>query len=308
VQRGEVIADQYELVRLAGSGGMGQVWEARDRLQGARVALKLLTGTSQRGRARFLREAVVLAELRHPGIVRYVAHGATSSDEIYLVMEWLEGEDLARRLERGAMSPEETVTLLRAVAEALGVAHARGIVHRDLKPSNLFLPGSSLADVKVLDFGVARISRGTRTDPGGMVGTPGYMAPEQARGDEDVDARADVFALGCVTFECLTGRRAFDAEHVMAVLAKILIDEVPRVSTVLPDVPPSLDELVRRSTRRSSRRGSARSTSNRRRRSPLPCPRSRAASSAPSASCSFRRVTNPKQRTSAAPRSRRCGR
>jgi tetratricopeptide (TPR) repeat protein len=241
-----VIADQYELVRLAGSGGMGQVWEARDRLQGARVALKLLTGTSQRGRARFLREAVVLAELRHPGIVRYVAHGATSSDEIYLVMEWLDGEDLARRLERGAMSPEDTVTLLRAVAEALGVAHARGIVHRDLKPSNLFLPGSSLADVKVLDFGVARISRGTRTDPGGMVGTPGYMAPEQARGDDDVDARADVFALGCVTFECLTGRRAFDAEHVMAVLAKILIDEVPRVSTVLPDVPPSLDDLVRR--------------------------------------------------------------
>jgi tetratricopeptide (TPR) repeat protein len=246
VRAGEVIADQFELIRLAGSGGMGQVWEARDGLQGTRVALKLLTGTSQRGRARFLREAVVLAQLRHPGIVRYVAHGVTPSDEIYLVMEWLEGQDLAQRLERGAISTEDTVTLLRSVAEALGVAHARGIVHRDLKPSNLFLPGGSWRDVKVLDFGVARVSGGTRTDPGGMVGTPGYMAPEQARGEEEVAASADVFALGCVAFECLTGRRAFDAEHVMAVLAKILIDEVPRVSLVLPDVPPLLDDLVLR--------------------------------------------------------------
>ncbi|MET0594543.1 MAG: protein kinase, partial [Polyangiaceae bacterium] len=118
MRAGEVIADQFELVRIAGAGGMGQVWEARDRLQDARVAVKLLTGTSQRGRARFLREAVMLAQLRHPGIVRYVAHGVTSADEIYLVMEWLEGEDLAQRLERGAISTEDTVTLLRGVAEA----------------------------------------------------------------------------------------------------------------------------------------------------------------------------------------------
>ena len=246
VRAGEVIADQFELIRLAGSGGMGQVWEARDRLQDVRVAVKLLTGTSQSGRTRFLREAVVLAQLRHPGIVRYVAHGVTPAEEIYLVMEWLEGEDLAHRLERGAISTEDTVALLKAVVEALGVAHTRGVVHRDLKPSNLFLPSRSLLDVKILDFGVARVSGATRTHPGGMIGTPGYMAPEQARGEEDVDARADVFALGCVVFECLTGRRAFDAEHVMAVLAKILIDEVPRVSLVLPDVPSDLDDLVRR--------------------------------------------------------------
>ena len=101
MRAGEVIAEQFELIRLAGSGGMGQVWEARDRLQDARVAVKLLTGTSQSGRTRFLREAVVLAQLRHPGIVRYVAHGVTPAEEIYLAMEWLEGEDLAHRLERG---------------------------------------------------------------------------------------------------------------------------------------------------------------------------------------------------------------
>jgi len=246
VREGEVIAEQFELRRLAGSGAMGQVWEAHDRLQDARVALKLLTGTTQSGRTRFLREAMVLAQLRHPGIVRYVAHGVTPSDEIYLVMEWLDGEDLAQRLERGAMSTEDTVTLLKAVAEALGVAHTRGVVHRDLKPSNLFLPGASVRDVKILDFGVAHVAGVTHSRPGGMVGTPGYMAPEQARGEQGVDARADVFALGCVVFECLTGRRAFDAEHVMAVLAKILIDEVPRVSVVLPDVPSHLDDLVRR--------------------------------------------------------------
>jgi tetratricopeptide (TPR) repeat protein len=246
VREGDVIADQFELLRVAGSGGMGQVWEARDRLQDARVAVKVLTGTSQRGRTRFLREAVVLGQMRHPGIVRYVAHGVTPAEEIYLVMEWLDGEDLANRLERGALSTEDTVTLLRGVVEALGVAHTRGVVHRDLKPSNLFLPNGSLREVKLLDFGVARVSGATRSHPGGMVGTPGYMAPEQARGEEDVDARADVFALGCVVFECLTGRRAFDAEHVMAVLAKILIDDVPRVSLVLPDVPSDLDDLVRR--------------------------------------------------------------
>ena len=246
MRAGEVIADQFELIRLAGSGGMGQVWEARDRLQDAHVAVKLLTGTSQSGRTRFLREAMVLAQLRHPGIVRYVAHGVTPEEEIYLVMEWLEGEDLEHRLGRGSLSTEDTVALLRAVVEALGVAHTRGVVHRDLKPSNLFLPSGSLRDVKILDFGVARVPRATRTHPGGMIGTPGYMAPEQARGEEDVDARADVFALGCVVFECLTGRRAFDAEHVMAVLAKILIDDVPRVSLVLPDVPSDLDDLVRR--------------------------------------------------------------
>src|SRR5262249_25206847 len=106
--------------------------------------------------------------------------------------------------------------------------------------------GGSIEGVKILDFGVARAGVTTRTRAGAMVGTPGYMAPEQARGEEEVDARADIFALGCVAFECLTGRRAFEADHVMAVLAKILLENVPRISDVLGDMPPDLDELVRR--------------------------------------------------------------
>jgi len=246
MRSGDVVADQFELQRIAGSGGMGEVWRARDRLRDAPVALKLLTGTGESGRARFLREAVMLSELRHPGIVRYLAHGVTPSEELYLVMEWLDGEDLSKRLERGPLDVDETVTLLKSAVAALGTAHARGVVHRDIKPGNLFLPGGSIDGVKILDFGVARVRDVTRTGARGMVGTPGYMAPEQARGDQEVDARADVFALGCVAFECLTGRRAFEADHVMAVLAKILLDEVPRVSDLLPDVPPDLDALVHR--------------------------------------------------------------
>src|SRR3954471_12593465 len=113
---GDVIADQFELVRVAGVGGMGEVWLANDHLQKTPVALKLLTGTSASGRTRFLREAAVLAELRHPSIVRYVSHGVTPSQELYLVMEWLEGEDLAKRLERGPLTVESTAAMLRNAA------------------------------------------------------------------------------------------------------------------------------------------------------------------------------------------------
>ncbi len=246
MQPGDVVADRFELLRIAGSGGMGEVWQAHDRLDEVTVAVKLLRGPSEGGRERFMREAVALADLRHPGIVRYVAHGLTPSQEIYLAMEWLEGEDLSRRLSRGPLLVDETVALLRSVASALSGAHGRGVIHRDLKPANVFLPDGSINRAKILDFGVARIGEATRTRAGAMVGTPGYMAPEQARGEQDIDARADIFALGCMAFECLTGRRAFEAEHVMAILAKILVDDVPRVSEILPDVPADLDGLVQR--------------------------------------------------------------
>jgi eukaryotic-like serine/threonine-protein kinase len=250
---GDVVDDRFELERIAGVGGMGTVWRARDKKGGA-VALKVLKAASGEGADRFAREIRVLAQLRHPGIVRYVADGRVAgrsgADEMYLAMEWLEGESLSARLGRAGLTAGEAVGLARRVAEALGAAHERGIVHRDVKPSNLFLPDGDLERVKVLDFGVARVGDGgTRaaTRTGMMLGTPGYMAPEQARGAKDVDARADVFALGCVLFECLTGRAAFVGEHVMALLAKILLEEAPRVSELRPDVPDDLDRLVARS-------------------------------------------------------------
>jgi tetratricopeptide (TPR) repeat protein len=226
---------------------MGEVFRARDRASGEAVAVKILLESRSGEDRRFAREAAVLSELRHPGIVRYVAHGATDTGEPYLAMEWLEGEDLACRLARGALAVDETITLLTRVAEALAAAHARGVVHRDLKPSNLFLVGREIGQVKVLDFGIARRGGATPiTKTGAVVGTPGYMAPEQVRSGGDVDARADVFALGCVLFECLTGTPLFTGEHFMAILAKILFREAPRLREQAPDIPPALDVLCAR--------------------------------------------------------------
>src|SRR5688572_4524575 len=129
-------------------------------------------------------------------------------------MEWVEGETLSERLARGPLAPREAVTVIRRVAEAVAQAHARGVVHRDLKPSNLVLPGGEVERVKVLDFGIALSTRELRAATGAVLGTPGYVAPEQARGAAAVDARADVFALGCVLYECLSGRPAFSASTV----------------------------------------------------------------------------------------------
>ena len=245
---GDLIVDRFEVAGLARSGGMGDVYRAQDRLTGEQVAVKVLQGNRALDGARFTREAETLSNLRHPGIVRYVAHGATPSGERYLVMEWLEGEELADRLDRGPLTIDHAVELARCVAESLAAAHARGVVHRDIKPGNLYLPGGEVGRCKILDFGIARFGRDvvTATATGMMMGTPGYMAPEQARGDPDLDARTDVFALGCVLFECLTGKPAFVGEHVMALLAKILLDETPRVRDLAHGVPPQLDDLVLR--------------------------------------------------------------
>jgi tetratricopeptide (TPR) repeat protein len=240
-----VVAGRFVLEALAGSGGMGTVHRARDRTTGGLCALKLLH--DPHGGDRFLREARVLERLTHPGIVRHVAHGALGSDEVYLAMEWLEGEDLSDRLARGRLAVGEAVTLLTRVAEAVASAHAEGIVHRDLKPSNLFLPDCDVARVKVLDFGVARLGEASAfTRTGALLGTPGYMAPEQARGERGVDERADVFALGCVLFEALTGEAAFPGAHGIAVLAKVLFEEAPRLADVRPEVPLALGDLVGR--------------------------------------------------------------
>src|SRR6185369_15130552 len=172
------------------AGGMGEVFRAHDRVSGEAVAVKVISDGRGHRSERFVREVELLAELSHPGIVRYVAHGETSSGELFLAMEWLEGEDLKVRLEREPLTASEAIKLATRVAEALGAAHARGIVHRDLKPSNLFLPGGRVDAVKVLDFGIAhREGRTQLTQTGTTVGTLGYMAPEQARSGGMIDAR-----------------------------------------------------------------------------------------------------------------------
>jgi hypothetical protein len=245
---GDVVAQRFEVERVAGRGGMGVVFRALDRASGGPVALKVLHDITPDLAGRFQREAEVLSGLSHPRIVRYVAHGTTERGDAYLAIEWLDGEDLAARLDRGPLGIEEGVTLARAVAEALGFAHARGVVHRDVKPSNIFLAGGDPADVRVLDFGIARVRGAGRaiTLSGMALGTPGYMAPEQARGESDVDARADVFALGAVLFECLAGKPPFGGAQAMAVLAKILFEDAPKLTDARPDAPPRLAKLVQR--------------------------------------------------------------
>ncbi len=245
---GDVIADRFEVVSLASAGGMGTVYSALDRSTGVRAAVKMLHAFGSEYVSLFDREARVLAELSHPGIVRYIAHGSTADGDMYLAMEWLEGEDLAERLLGGALGIDETLVLAQKVSEAMAAAHARGIVHRDIKPSNLFLREREADKVKLLDFGVARSRAGTRpaTLTGAIVGTPGYIAPEQALGAKELDPRADIFSLGCVLFECLTGRPAFEGEHVMVLLSRILLGDAPRVREVRADVPEAFDALVSR--------------------------------------------------------------
>jgi tetratricopeptide (TPR) repeat protein len=244
----QVVAGRFQLLAQAGAGGMGAVYRARDLATGATVAVKILTGREVREAQRFDQEGAILAGLVHPAIVRYITHGIADSGARYIAMEWLDGEDLASRLEREHPTIVETVTLARRTAEALAYAHKRGVVHRDIKPGNLFLSAGSIDRLKVLDFGIARLTSGagrlTRT--GKVIGTPGYMAPELVRGAREITPRADVFSLGCVMFQCLTGRAVFEAEAPTALLAKILLVEAPRVRDLAPQVPASVDECVAR--------------------------------------------------------------
>jgi hypothetical protein len=247
VRVGALLGDRFEIEQAVQAGGMGEVFRARDRVSGEPVAVKVLPDEREQRAARFEREIELLSSLCHPGIVRYVSHGVTSSGELYLVMEWLDGEDLKHRLERASLTMGEAVTLAVHVAQALAAAHARGIVHRDLNPSNLFLPAGRVDRVKVLDFGIAlREGRSQLTETGTVIGTAGYMAPEQVRGNGAVDARADVFAAGCVLFQCLTGTPAFEGDSAGAILGKIVFGEVPQVSALWPEVPEDLDALVAR--------------------------------------------------------------
>jgi len=245
VQAGDVIAERFELNTLAQAGGMGSVYRATDRSTGEAVAVKVLRSPRGNHEQRFLREASLLADLHHTAIVRHIGHGRTAAGELYLAMEWLDGEDLGHRLARGPMSPEQAVTLLGRIAGGLALLHDRGGVHRDLKPSNIYLAGGEVEQAVILDFGIARAAAALAvTNTGVMIGTPGYTAPEQVRGSRDVDARADVFALGCVLYECLAGSPAFAGEHIMAVLARVLLDEPPRLADAAPATPPALDALV----------------------------------------------------------------
>lgn len=218
-----VIDHKYRIEALVGRGGMGAVFRARDLGLEREVAIKVLRAelmASGDARARFQREAQIVARLQHPSIVTVFDYGTLPDSAAFLVMELVRGEDLRRLLKREHhLVPARAVALMSGVAAGVAAAHAAGVLHRDLKPENVLLPASG-ADPKVLDFGVAKMAdvpgdpSRTRTLLGTIVGTPAYMAPEQLRGDA-IDGRADVFSLGVMTYEALTGRLPFGAGNFM---------------------------------------------------------------------------------------------
>ena len=232
---GAVIDDRYEVLSVIGEGGMGRVYRIRHRRLGRTFALKALRpelSTDKVLTQRFVQEARAAAVVVHPNVVQINDFGTLSTGQPYFVMELLEGRTLTRILrDEGPIDPQRCVVIARQIAEALGVAHAMSVIHRDLKPDNVMLirPTGSRMTVKVLDFGLAKVAANTRlTRPGVVFGTPHYMSPEQASG-ESYDHRVDVYALGIIIFEMVTGRVPFEADTYMGVLSKHLYAVPPRV-------------------------------------------------------------------------------
>ncbi len=234
---GERIGGQYRLVRMLGSGGMGDVWLAHNETLDIEVAIKLVRPASDDKDAgeRLLAEARAAARLGHPAIVRIFDFGQTETGSPYIVMERLVGEDLATALQRlGRLSPVKAVRTMLPIAHALFAAHQKGIVHRDLKPENVFLAKmeGDLLQPKVVDFGIAHVDRGLRRSGANTVfGSPSYMAPEQVRGEEG-DPRMDQWSFCVVLYECLCGKRPFTGETPDAVLTAITDEK----ATPLPEL------------------------------------------------------------------------
>ncbi|MCG8421928.1 MAG: protein kinase [Proteobacteria bacterium] len=228
---------------------MGAVYEGVDLDRSTPIAIKVARWQDWVTIQRFMREAEALARIQHPGIVRYIGHGLVTTRTPYLVMEWLDGEDLGKYLSRTRLSAAETLSVGLQVAGALRATHRIGILHRDIKPSNLFLVDGDIGRLKLLDFGLAQVpdlpnGLFALTRRGELIGTPGFIAPELARGRSQLDERVDLYALGVLLFTCLTQTPPFLASHVAGSLAKLLFEAVPRVRDQRADVPSELDELI----------------------------------------------------------------
>jgi serine/threonine-protein kinase len=259
---GQVLDERYRIERPLGEGGIGRVYEARHLTLGRMVALKVLLTQYESIpvlKQRFEREARALAALSHPNIVTVTDFGVADGNP-YIVMELLEGRDLSQVLAGEPLAPERALDIVRQTLRALAYAHEQGLVHRDLKPHNVFVRalGDGTDHVEVLDFGLARFlgdaakSSPKLTKAGALIGTPAYMAPEQASGEE-VDARADIYAVGCVLFEALTGRRVFESKDPGEMLRAHLLTAPPALSQADPglEVSPRLEALVQRALSKS---------------------------------------------------------
>ncbi len=248
-----IIADTYRITQQIGAGGMGSIFEAEHVRMGRKFALKLLDpafAENEEVFQRFKREAEIAGQLGHPNIVDVVDFDRTEEGIPYIVMEKLEGEDLADWIaNKGAFTFQSAYPVIAEVVDALEAAHAAGIVHRDLKPENIFLcrRGRRQDYVKLLDFGISKMKQSgsivTRTNA--VMGTPYYMSPEQAEGkNKEVDTRTDIFALGAIIYEMLTGRLAFYAPSIPTAMFKVCYEEPEPIGTVVTNLPDGLEEVL----------------------------------------------------------------
>lgn len=244
---------RYEIRRLIGRGGMGCVYEAVHRDLKKRVAIKTLMpslSANQEARVRFLREGEAASRIRHPNVVDVTDVGAEGNTS-YLVMEYLDGEDLATYIGRlGWLTPAQTADIMLPVAAAIATAHEQGVIHRDLKPANVFLATSPLGGIqpKVLDFGISKVmgDRGTMvlTGTGATFGTTFYLPPEQLQAARQADAKSDQYALGTILYECVTGQRAFEHDNLYTVLKNIAEGQYERPRARRPELSPAMEEMI----------------------------------------------------------------
>jgi len=250
---GTTLANAYRIIRLMGEGAMGGIFEARQLRLDKRVAIKILARElAANGEAllRFHREAEITSTLGHPHIITVFDFGTTDGGQPFLVMEYLEGEDLANRLHRVNKLPlPAAIRITKQVASALAETHAKGIVHRDLKPANVFLSRIQGEDfAKVLDFGISKVRAASTslTNASTLMGTPMYMAPEQAKGAVELDHWTDQWALACIAYEMLTGRPPFIGDDTAALLYMVVHEDPPPPSQINGELPVEIDHVIKR--------------------------------------------------------------
>lgn len=247
-----ILQNKYRIIRKIGEGGMGSVYEAEHLTLHRKVAIKFLLPEYTRNEEtlrRFEREAVIAAQLDSPNVVHIYDFDRSENGYYYIVMEYLEGRELRKILkEEKRLPPQRLINIMLQVAQLLDQAHSKGIIHRDLKPENIFIVNKEGNEiVKILDFGISKIrqsSKGSLTQTGAIIGTPYYMSPEQAKGVKEIDHRVDIYALGVICYEAITGELPINAENVTGILVKIVTEPPPPIRMKRADLPEAVERAI----------------------------------------------------------------